>query len=91
MQRGDFPLVNVSSSKGKTFKYVCIVDELHDDGDIRVTFLRYVKNKSTFVLDKTDIAVIDYTDIVTDLDKPNITIKRCVQYYIFKENMEVTK
>lgn len=47
--------------------------------------------KKTFVLDKTDIAVIDYTDIVTILDKPNITIKRCVQYYIFKENVEVTK
>jgi hypothetical protein len=91
VQFGDFLLVNVCSKKGKPFKYVCVVDELYDDGEMKVTFLRYVKNKTTFIMDRSDIADIDYTDIVKILDKPTTTFKRGVQYYIFKDKLEVSK
>lgn len=49
----DFLLVSVHARKGKLFKYACVVNNLDEDGDIFVTFLRNVKNAKLFCLDKT--------------------------------------
>lgn len=92
VRRGDFLLVNVKATKGKIFKYACIVDDLHDDGEIRVTFLRSAKNKkNTFRLEKSDVSDIDYADIVKILPEPAITAKCGELYYVFEGNVEVSE
>lgn len=55
VRRGDFLLINLYALKGKVFKYACVVDDLHDDGEIRVTLLRCTKKKNTFRLEKSDM------------------------------------
>ncbi|CAK1601479.1 unnamed protein product [Parnassius mnemosyne] len=89
VRQGDFLLVNVHATKGKLFKYACVVDDLHEDGEIRVTFLRSVNKKNTFRLEKSDVADIDYTDIIEILAEPIITTKRGQQYYIFEYDVHV--
>lgn len=91
VQQGDFMLVNFHAVKGKVFKYACVVNDLHEDGEIRVTFLRSMRKRNTFRLDKSDVADIDYTDILDILSEPRIISKRGQQYYVFKNNVDVSE
>lgn len=91
VRRGDFLLVNVYGQKGKIFKYACVVDDLHDDGEIRVTFLRSTKKKNTFCLEKSDVSDIDYTDIIEILPGPTTKIMRSEKYYVFKDDVKVSE
>ncbi|KAJ2949525.1 hypothetical protein O0L34_g15446 [Tuta absoluta] len=91
VQRGDFLLVNVPATKGKTFKYACIVKDLHDDGELRVTFLRSVKKKRVFRLDENDISDIDYRDIIRILPEPDKTLRRGQEYFVFLSDVNVSE
>ncbi|XP_028175908.1 uncharacterized protein LOC114364103 [Ostrinia furnacalis] len=86
---GDFLIVNVHATKGKIFKYACVVNNLDDDGDIFVTFLRNVKHAQLFRLDKTDVSFIDYRDIVQILEKPTTKVKRDQTYYEFSKAIDI--
>ncbi|CAG4947041.1 unnamed protein product [Parnassius apollo] len=86
---GDFLIVNVHATKGKLYKYACVVDDLDDDGEIRVTFMRSVKQKKVFILNNSDRADVDYTDIVQILPKPTTFEKRGQFYYEFEKCIEV--
>lgn len=86
---GDFLIVNVRATKGKIYKYACVISNLDDDGDIFVTFLRNVKLCQQFRLDKTDTSFIDYRDIVQILEKPATIIKRGQTYYEFSKPIDI--
>jgi hypothetical protein len=42
-------------------------------------------------MDKSNISDIDYTYIIKIFDQPTTITKRGVQYYIFKDKVEVSK
>ncbi|CAG9794046.1 unnamed protein product [Diatraea saccharalis] len=83
--QGDYLLVNVQNMKGKLYRYVCVIDELDDDGEIRVTFLRRVNNAKTFRLDKNDVAYIKHEDIIKKLPRP----KRGQYHFQFTDNIDI--
>lgn len=86
---GDYLLVNVHNLKGKMYRYVCIVDNLDDDGEIRVTFFRCIKQGKVFRIDKGDISYISHEDIISILPKPETETKRGQIYYTFKDTVDV--
>ncbi|KAL4719028.1 hypothetical protein ACJJTC_015451 [Scirpophaga incertulas] len=91
VKAGDFKLVNVKSNSRKIYKYVCVVNELQDDGDITDTILRSVKHKNTFTMVHHDVSVIDYRDIVEILSKPTQIIKRGHIYYNFNRVIDINE
>ncbi|KAL4706122.1 hypothetical protein ACJJTC_012921 [Scirpophaga incertulas] len=91
VKAGDFLLVNVKSNSRKIYKYVCVVNELQDDGDITDTILRSVKHKNTFTMVHHDVSVIDYRDIVEILSKPTQIIKRGQIYYNFNRVIDINE
>lgn len=88
---GDFLLVKVHSTKGKSYdKYACIAEtDIDEDGEIRVTFLKYVKNGKLFVLNEKDKSYVAFEDIIKKLPTPDIEHKRGTDYYKFSCDINV--
>lgn len=81
---GDFSLVKVYSTKGKCHTYACIAEtDIDEDGEVRVTFLKCVKNGKHFVLNEKDKSYVAFEDIVKTLPTPDIEHKRGTVYYKF--------
>jgi hypothetical protein len=86
---GDFLLVNIPGPKGKLFRYVCKVNGLDEDGEMLVMFLRNVKGKQIFRIDRNDFSYIDPKDVVKILQDPVITIKRRQEYFDYKNAVDI--
>lgn len=88
---GDFLLVKVYTTKGKSFHtYACIAQsDIEEDGEIKVVFLKCVKGGKIFVIDEKDVSYVAHEDIIKKLDFPDIQRKRGVDYYIFLNNINV--
>nr|XP_053604393.1 uncharacterized protein LOC128671702 [Plodia interpunctella] len=89
--KGDFLLVKVHDTKRKSYHtYACIAqDDIEDDGEIRVTFLKCVKGGKLFVINENDISYVAYEDIVRKLPMPELQCKRDVNYYKFPFDVNV--
>lgn len=88
---GDFLLVKVYATKGKSFyTYACIAQsDIEENGKIKVVFLKCVKGGKLFVIDEKDVSYVAHEDIIKKLDFPDIQRKRGVDYYIFLNNINV--
>ncbi|CAH0732005.1 unnamed protein product, partial [Brenthis ino] len=88
---GDFLLVKVYSTKGKSYDtYACIAEtDIDEDGEIRVTFLKCVKNGKLFILNKKDKSYVAFNDIIKKLPTPDIEHKRGTEYYKFSCDINV--
>lgn len=88
---GDFLLVKVYSTNGKSYNtYACIADsDIDEDGEILVTFLKYVKNGKLFVLNEKDKSYVAYEDVIKNLPTPEIERKRDTDYYKFSCDINV--
>ncbi|XP_063529023.1 uncharacterized protein LOC134740476 [Cydia strobilella] len=82
---GDYLLVKVYGTKGKSYHiYACIAQSnIDDDGEIKVTFMKCVKGGKLFVLNEKDVSYVAYEDIVQKLPNPEIQLKRGVNYFKF--------
>lgn len=89
-KEGTFILVQFSSNKGKkTYKYVCLTEEICD-GKIVVQGLKsYKKNKNVFRIVKRDISIIDLTQIISNLPTPEFEEKENV--FVFPSDIAVNE
>lgn len=64
--------------------YACIAEtNIDEDDEIRVTFLKCVKNGKLFILNKKDKSYVAFNDIIKKLPTPYIEHKRGTEYYKF--------
>lgn len=76
--------------KKKTqYNYVGVIDSEFDESEAKITFLRCVdETKTTFRLDKNDVAFVHLDDMLKILNKPLIIKKGKRNLYSFNRPVE---
>lgn len=77
---------------GTTFRYVAVtLEDMDEDGDVNVSFLRVVGNKDNqmFRLDDQDRASVNFDQIKSVLQTPKIVFRGKRMYYKFQSQLDI--
>lgn len=94
IKEGDFVLVSFVGGKRNTckFVYLCCVQEVNTDEDeIRVMGFKSTNSdvRKSFVAQEDDVSIVNFSQIISVLPAPDVTMSERRLTYVFKSRIGV--